>query len=377
VEASDFAPAESLRYARFLLADGRVGPAESTVLDALRRAPRDLDLLTSLGEMHVRRGDWTRAREVVEDLRRLEGPDASHTADVLEVRILQAEGRPADMVAMLERRVAEGQADPEAMLGLARARLTAGDAETARAEVAKVLAEDPADEAGRLLLAQIHALEGETRAAEQLYRKLIAASPGSWLAYDGLFAVLAGIGRADEARAALDAGIAATGRDGTLLSTKVGLLVADGDFAGAIALLEELYARDTSNVVVANNLASLISTHRDDAESVERAFRIARRFRGSDNPYFQDTYGWILTRRGDGLQALAYLEPAAAALADDPLAQFRLGMTYLSLERPAAARMALARAIEIAGPDSPLPQIRTARQRIAEIDAAPPRASGG
>jgi hypothetical protein len=39
--------------------------------------------------------------------------------------------------------------------------------------------------------------------------------------------------------------------------------------------------------------------------------------------------------------------------------------------------MALARAIEIAGPDSPLPQIRTARERIAEIDAAPPGASGG
>ena len=39
VEASGQAPAESLRYARFLMQDDRLGPAEGVVVDALRRAP--------------------------------------------------------------------------------------------------------------------------------------------------------------------------------------------------------------------------------------------------------------------------------------------------------------------------------------------------
>ena len=51
-------------------------------------------------------------------------------------------------------------------------------------------------------------------------------------------------------------------------------------------------------------------------------------------PYFQDTYGWILHRRGDSDQALGYLAPAAAALPGNALVQFHLAETELALEPP-------------------------------------------
>jgi cellulose synthase operon protein C len=44
-----------------------------------------------------------------------------------------------------------------------------------------------------------------------------------------------------------------------------------------------------------------------------RAWNIARRLRGAERPEFQDTYGWIALRRGEVEEALAHLEPAAAA----------------------------------------------------------------
>ena len=86
-------------------------------------------------------------------------------------------------------------------------------------------------------------------------------------------------------------------------------------------------------MIVANNLASLITTYRDDAESLERAWSIARRLRGSDVPAFQDTYGWIALRRGDIEDALAPLEPAAASLSNDPLVQFHLAVAYAEAGR--------------------------------------------
>ena len=139
-----------------------------------------------------------------------------------------------------------------------------------------------------------------------------------------------------------------------------------GETEEAIALFGELYERDPSNIVIANNLASLLSAHRDDAESLDRAFAVARRLRGTENPFYQDTYGWILTRRGDPTQALTYLEPAAAALSEDPLTQYHLGITYFDLERWDDARTALTRALDLAG-ESDLPQMQVARQRIAAI----------
>ena len=123
--------------------------------------------------------------------------------------------------------------------------------------------------------------------------------------------------------------------------------------------------------MLAKNLASLLASYRDDPESLARAFAIARRLRGSEVPYFQDTYGWILHRRGDSDQALNYLTPAAAALPDNALVQFHLAETELALGRRDAARASFVRAIAAAEAGSALPELEAARARIAEIEAAP------
>ena len=53
------------------------------------------------------------------------------------------------------------------------------------------------------------------------------------------------------------------------------------------------------------------------------------------------------------------------------LVQFHLGMTYDALERRDAARAALQRVLDVAGPDSTLPQVAEARTRITEIAERP------
>jgi tetratricopeptide (TPR) repeat protein len=131
-----------------------------------------------------------------------------------------------------------------------------------------------------------------------------------------------------------------------------------------------MYERAPNQPVIANNLASLMSTYREDAESLERAYRIARRLRGSDFAPFQDTYGWIAYRQGDYDEALEHLEPAAAALAQDPLVQFHLGMTYAALERNEEALEQLQRAVELAGPEETRAQFETARAEIARLEDA-------
>jgi tetratricopeptide (TPR) repeat protein len=123
--------------------------------------------------------------------------------------------------------------------------------------------------------------------------------------------------------------------------------------------------------VIANNLASMLSTYRSDDESLERAYTIARRLRGSDFAPFQDTYGWIAYRQGEYQEALEHLEPAAEALAEDPLVQFHLGMTYSALGREEEALAQLRRALELAGPEDARPQFETARAEIARLEAGP------
>ena len=96
---------------------------------------------------------------------------------------------------------------------------------------------------------------------------------------------------------------------------------------------------------------------------------MARRLRDTEIPAFQDTYGWIAYQQGDFEEALSYLEPAAASLTDNPLVQYHLGMTYAALQRPEDAQTTLTRAIEIAGPNTTLPQMQVARETLDSLQA--------
>jgi Flp pilus assembly protein TadD len=183
-------------------------------------------------------------------------------------------------------------------------------------------------------------------------------------------------GRIDDARAVLDEGIAANETSARLKWAKAGLLEQDGDIDGAIAVYETLYEQNSISIVIANNLASLISAYRNDEESLQRAWNIARRLRGIEQPAFQDTYGWIAVRRGELTEAIAHLEPAAAGLPNDPLVQYHLGIAYAESGRTEDAITQLRRALEIAGPADTREQFRIARERLTELEAAPAEGQG-
>ena len=369
VEASGHAAPESIRYARFLMQDDRLGPAEAVIVDALRLAPDDPDLQLTLGQIHVARGDWTRAEQVVALLKQQNDPATRQMATALEADVMHHQDRYDETITLLQSLAGERGGNAAAMAEVVETYLQAENVAGARDYLNGIVAADPKNLAARTMQAGLMAVAGTSGDAEAAYRAILAETPDYLPAHQALYGLLATQGRMDDAAAALEAGLAATGDAPDLLFAKAGLLEAQDDFEGAILIYERLYAANSASPVIANNLASLISAHRDDAASLERAFAVGRRLRGTEVPAFQDTYGWILSRRGDHAEALTYLEPAAAALSGDPLVQFHLGVTQLRLDRKQEARASLERAIALAGANSPLPQIAEARALLAEIAA--------
>lgn len=369
VEASGRAPGESLRYARFLAEGGRLDQAEAVIADALRLAPQDPGLLGALGEVQIGRDDWAGAGRTAALLRA--AGDPGRAADALDTARAAGEGRPGDALALLRQRAEAGET--AATAELLERQVAAGDMAGASAWLDGLIEAAPQDRQLRMMQAGLLAAQRRPAEAEAGYRALIAADPTRPEPWRALFGLLAEQGDAARARAVLAEGRAAAGDDPDLLFLEAGMREADGDPEGAIALYERLYALDSGNAVVANNLASLLASHRDDAASLERAYRVARRLSGSDVPQFQDTYGWLLHRRGDSAQALTLLAPAAAALPDNPLAQHHLAEALLALGRPEAARAAYARVLALTATG---PEAEAARAGIAGIDAGSGAGSG-
>ena len=369
VEASRSAPAESLRYARFLRQQGRTAAAEAVLSDARRVSPGDLPVLIALAEVLLEGRKWIPLQELISVLRQFDRPDARQAAQQLQAAILFGQNRVDEGLSILENEAASNSGDVRPIIVMVTTQLRAGKAAEAATFLDSALQNNPEEPTLRLLRANVDAILGNLDAAETAYRGLIRDLPTAEAPVRLLYRMLAGAGRSTDAAAVLEAGLQAMPDNATLLWIRAGELEAGGDFPGAIAIYEKLYARDSSDLIVANNLASMITTYMEDPASLERAAVIARRLRGSDVPAFQDTYGWIEYRRGNLDEAVGYLESAARGLQGDPLAQYHLGMAYADLGRTEKAISQLQRAIEL-GEGRDLPQLERARERLTALTAA-------
>jgi tetratricopeptide (TPR) repeat protein len=369
VEASGNAPAESVRYARYLIGQGKMRTAETVLVNALRLDSGNVALLSALGEVYLDEQDWPRLTQVTEGLRRQEGAAAERTANELTARKLAAENREDELMSFLDKLAGEGASGLGAAATIVRTRLANGDLEGARQYAEETLKDNPDNPNARFLTAAVQAVTGESDAAEAAFRDLAAEFPQEerfWLALYNINAVQEDT---EAARQALRDGLEAAPDSLRLNWALAGILEREGDVAAAIEVYERLYAANSNNLIIANNLASLLTTGREDAESLNRAYEIARRLRDSEVPAFQDTYGWIAFRRGNLDTALSALEPAAEGLPKEPRVQYHLARTYAARGQDAKALAQFRKVVELVG-DGARPDFMDAVESgIARLEA--------
>ena len=352
VEASSSAPAESLRYATHLAGEGQTRVAEDVLLGALRAAPGEVALVDALGKLYVSTEEWGRVEQAVDTLRDVGTPEAEAAADGLVARQLAAQERGEELMTFLEGTVRGGsvarrrgdRARPSSRAATRRRRWPMPRPRWRRRPTTRFCASC----APRCWRAWAGSTRPRPPTAPWSRRSPTPSACGSrftawrWRRGD-----------AAAADAVLEEAIAAVPESATLQWTRAGALEREGDVEGAIAIYEALYERDSDAPVIANNLASLLSTHRDDDESLQRAAVISRRLRGSDVPQFQNTYGWIAFRRGDVEEALANLEPAAAGMPDDPRVQHHYGLALAAAGRDEDALAVLTGVLDALGEAQP------------------------
>lgn len=368
VLAADYAPEISLRYARLLMSENRVLPAEDTILAALRNDNSNVELLAVLGEIYLAMDDQGRAAGVEKRLREIGSDRAKTVASALELNLIAAKDGSEAALKYLEQLTEDSDGDVGARLQLLRARLQSGQAAEALPEAEALAQENPDNPGFQAVLGMTKAATGDLTGAEDIYTRLASDFPQLPQNHLALYRLKNRMGDADAAAEVLDNGLAALPENPDLLWAKAGQLERAGQIDDAIAIYQGLYDRNSSSVVVANNLASLLSSyHGSDPDKIERAYTIARRLSDTDVPAFMDTYGWILHLRGNSDGALPYLEKAAAALGDDVLVQVHLGLAQAALGQNEAATVQLTKAIDMAGDSDTRPQIEAARQKLAEL----------
>lgn len=374
VAASGKAPDQTLRYANFLMADAKYLPAETLLIDALRLDETNIGVLEMMGRLYLAMKDWPRATGVADRLDDLATPEAKLASQTLRPQILAGQEKLGDAIDYLKGLAEGANADTNAQVVLLRAYLANGQNDKALAFATDMLAKAPDDPSIRFIVATVKGSSGDQAGAVAVYRDLVKQDPTRLLVWTALVRQLAQGGDAKAAETALDEALAKLPDSGDLLLMKANFLEQRQDADGAIAVYDKLYTTNSSNLIVANNLASMLASYKTDKDSLDRAWIIARRLRGTTEPAFADTYGWLAQLRGSTDEAVPYLETAAKGLTTDPMVQFHLAEAYKAAGRTADAKAQYAKVIALVKADDARTFVQTARTEVAQ---APPGAGTG
>ena len=367
-EVSRNAPEETLRYAQFLIADGDLEIAERVLVDSLRQDTNQPELLFLLGEIYLGTQDWDRLETVQQSISELDTPEARRLANELKAQRLAARQQTDDLTVFLNELAEDPEFGLPADIALIRLMLVQGEIAEAFARLDQLLEDDPDSLPVRMIKAHALTSNGEYDEAAQIYRAVLGERPDITRAWISLHALEAEHGTPDAAQSVLTQALAAQPENPDLLMLQAAVHERAGDLDQAISVYETLYPLSNQSLVVANNLASLLTTHRSDQESLQRAHMLARRLRGTRNPVFQETYGWLSYRLGNYDEALTYLEPAARAFPDHPLVLYHLGKAYVAVDRKEDALRAYRAALETGIPLDVSPSLETEIEQISVTD---------
>jgi tetratricopeptide (TPR) repeat protein len=216
-----------------------------------------------------------------------------------------------------------------------------------------------------------HFFEGKILAAEEKWdlaeaelQKTLQLDPNLSNAYELLVQAYLATNKLPQALNQLQAQLAKNPNDVSALMTLALLRERTNDFVKARDAYERLLAIEPNSISALNNLAYLYVDRLNDLDKAYDLARKARDLQGND-PAIADTFGWILSKRGDYQQALPILQESAAKLSDSPEVQFHLGMTAYMMGQTDLARVALQKA---AGATKDFPGKEESKLRLALLN---------
>jgi tetratricopeptide (TPR) repeat protein len=340
------APPYALRYARFLMERNRNRQAASLLDNALRRNPENFEIMGLLGDAYLRQQDWVQAQTITDRLRALDTPVAQQLAQAYQSSILLSQNRIDEGLDFLRAQIAEESSENVASeLLLVRALLRTDRVDEAVIFAEEQAARNPDSVPLALLHANVVALQGDLLEAERIYRDLLSRQPEIEAAITQLQALLRASDRVEEAEEVILAGLESLPQSRTLLLLQAYRQERIGEYQNAIDLYEQLYARNNGDLLVVNNLASMLSNYSTDPQDIARAREIAQRLEGRPNPAFHDTLGWLAYLTGDTRRAIGLLESAAVAFPEEASVHIHLGLAYAEAGRNAEARQRLEHAM--------------------------------
>jgi tetratricopeptide (TPR) repeat protein len=344
VQASPNDPNARLDLAQLLVRMGQPDQALPMLEKLATDQPANAAVLEAFFDVQIARKDFAGARRTAALVQtaKPELPAGNYMSGLAEL----ADGKPDAARAAFERAAAISPSAVEPVTALVRLDLSQQHQDAALARLDKVIAQFPKNPLARNLKGEVLAQLKRTDPAIASFREAIALTPAWITPYRNIATAEFAAGRNDEAIKALQEGVKASRDAPELVADLAGLYERTGRVNDAVAQYEVFLKHDADSTVGANNLAMLLVTYRTDKASLDRARALSERFASSRDPVLIDTWGWVLYKRGENVDALAVLQKAVDKSPKSPVLLYHLAMAQLKSGARDSARSSLEQALK-------------------------------
>ncbi len=341
VDRGDYVPA-MLALSNLAAIGGDDGEAVSWLNRAIKADPSAMQPRRLLVAHYLHGKDFEAALDAARKSKS-DNPQAPWAWDLL-AKTEMAAGHDNEALAVYREIVRRSPASAWAHYELGLAQISAGNVEDGRASLAKALqlqpgyqeaqlaiilmdlraknferavqgaermqAQHPSLPAGYVVEGDVRMAQGRFAQASASYEHAYRLKPNNLLVMK-LHQALTNAGQADSASKVVKSWLADHPDDSSTRLYLASAYKAAGQPEKAIQTYESILGHDARNIAALNNLALLYEDQGDAraAETAEKAYRAV-----PGNPMVMDTYGWILTRKGDHEQGLELLRKAAAGV---------------------------------------------------------------
>ncbi|MHB8473051.1 MAG: tetratricopeptide repeat protein [Gammaproteobacteria bacterium] len=348
---SEFRPVAAI--AKLYLKLGNRPGAIKALDDYLTANPANLDAMQTKASILASANDAPGFFKVIDDIKRAY-PDKPYGYFLAGEYFLSQKTYDKARDELKEAAVKAPDADKVAE-ELTKAYVGAGQGDDAIVWLQRVAKNKPTDAMMPYLIGEVRAAQGKSTEAIEALQQSIKLDPKHHDAYNKLAQEYIRLHNFDAAIKVYRQGMQAIPGDDGLQFNLASIYESTGRFAEAMELYEALLKKNPRNILAANNLASLLTDHKSDKASLERAKALAAPFENSNQPALIDTLGWVYFKLGDVDRAIVLLKKATTAAPSAAVLHYHLGMAYYKKGDKTAAKDELTRAFaadpKLAGAD--------------------------
>lgn len=344
---------------------GDAARAEELLTKSLKASPSNPTMLELLVQARALQKNWTGAEAAVAELKKQ--PQAVLAAQLLEGMLADSQGRHLDAIQSYKNVLAKKPEAAEALVAMARAYEAAGRRGEFFTFLKAFIQQNPSSIVAYNTLGMAYVAEKKWVEAGQTLQEALRHDPKAIATYKLLTGVLMQQGKAADVVALYRQGLEASPDNPELMLGLAKYHDGAKDYPAAIAAYDNLLKKNPGNDEAANNMAYLLVEFGGAPDNLEQAITLAERFKDSPNPYFVDTYGWVLFKSGKAEAAIGIFKKAVAVAPDNAEFRYHLGEACYAIGDKNAAKLELEKSLLLAQKTREFASIGRVKQLLDQL----------